>query len=76
MSQFPKARPTRLSRAMPKRPRDWRSLVHVCISGGSADWDGVPLCSECGHRGDHAIRNLNVPTEASEIADRILGESA
>lgn len=75
MSQFPKARPTaRPSRAMPKRPRDWRARKHVCVNTGSLDYDDVPLCSECGFRGDHAIHDLTVPTGATEVTDRIMGE--
>jgi len=75
MSRFPKARPTaRPSRAMPKRPRDWRRFTHVCLNTGQYDWDGIPLCGECGHRGDHRIHDLTVASEATDVSARIMGE--
>jgi hypothetical protein len=77
MSRFPKARPSaRPSRAMPKRPRDWRARTHVCVNLGSLDYDDVPLCAECGFRSDHAIHDLTAPAGAAEVDQRIMGESA
>lgn len=76
MSRFPKARPTaRPSRVMPKRPRDWRAQKHVCVNTGSLDFDGIPLCSECGFRGDHAIHDLTALSVVDDVSDRIMGEA-
>ena len=75
MSLFPKAKPG-AGPKLPRQPRDWRRYTHVCVSAGQVDWDDVPICGECGMRGDHRIHNLNetVALEAAEIDARRLGE--
>jgi hypothetical protein len=48
----------------------------VCVQAGQFDWDGEPLCFECGMRRDHRVHDLNqdVAAAAAEIDARKLGE--
>lgn len=74
---FPKARPTKAAKGqLPRKPRDWRRHTHVCVQAGQFDWDGEPLCFECGMRRDHRVHDLNqdVAAAAAEIDARKLGE--
>jgi hypothetical protein len=71
MSQFPKARPTKVA----PRKRAPRSVkTHVMQTNGQTDHAGTPICAACGHLASHRIHDLYLPEGSVEVADRIVGE--
>ena len=71
---FPKAKASKPAKPAERRPRDWRNRTHVLIQAGQSTFDGRAICEECGYPEDHAIHDLNVSTELSEVERRKLGE--
>lgn len=73
MSQFPKAKPTKMPRRWARGPRSVRT--HVAMLTGTTDWDGLGICDTCGFRADHRIHELIDTTEATALDARKLGEA-
>lgn len=73
MSQFPRARPTKLPRRWARGPRPVRT--HVATLSGTTDWDGLGICDTCGFRADHRIHELTDTTDAMALDARKLGEA-